>query len=254
MGDLFTLRQTLALLTFVAATRAAFVEIKRSGYSDDHARAVVTYLGAAIDREAEDNSSLCRWNGTAEKLQGTFGRQALPMVWDFCETNPFGGAVGDWMSIIELQLNAIRGACESGRTPACVVRGSATALPWPDDYFDCVITDPPYYDNVPYADISDFFYVWLDVSIGDLYPEHFASESTPKKSEAIADAMRHGGSNEKAREAYEGMIAQAFREARRVLKPDSPMVVVYAHKTTLGWATLVNGLRQAGFTVPKLGP
>lgn len=253
-GDLFTARQKLSLLTFVAATRAAFVEIKRSGYSDDHAKALITYLGTAIDREAEDNSSLCRWNATAEKLQGTFGRQALPMVWDFCETNPFGGAVGDWMSIVELQANAIQGACESGRTPAHVSRGSATELPWPDDHFDCVVTDPPYYDNVPYADISDFFYVWLRRSIGDLYPEHFASESTPKKSEAIADAMRHGGSNEKAREAYERMIAQSFREARRVLKPDSPMVVVYAHKTTLGWATLVDALRQAGFTVTEAWP
>ncbi|MGQ9525945.1 MAG: DUF1156 domain-containing protein, partial [Armatimonadota bacterium] len=120
--------------------------------------------------------------------------------------------------------------------------------------FDAIITDPPYYDNVPYADISDFFYVWLKRTIGHLYPEHFATEGTPKKQEAVADPVRHGGSKEKARRAYEQMMAQAFAEANRVLKPGGPMVVVYAHKTTLGWATLVDALRQAGFTVTEAWP
>jgi len=120
--------------------------------------------------------------------------------------------------------------------------------------FDAVITDPPYYDNVPYADISDFFYVWLKRTVGHLYPEHFATEGTPKKQEAVADAVRHGGSKEKARQVYEQMMAQSFAEANRVLKPGGPMIVVYAHKTTLGWSTLVDALRQAGFTVTEAWP
>ncbi|MGB4726507.1 MAG: hypothetical protein WBH86_03780 [Thermogutta sp.] len=138
--------------------------------------------------------------------------------------------------------------------PATVARGSATALPWPDGTVAAVVTDPPYYDNVPYADISDFFYVWLKRTIGDLYPEHFATEGTPKKQEAVADAVRHGGSKEKARAAYEQMMAQSFAEANRVLKPGGSMVVVYAHKTTHGWSTLVDALRQAGFIVTEAWP
>src|SRR5712692_9595493 len=110
---------------------------------------------------------------------------------------------------------------------AAVFRGSATALPWLEGSFDVVVTDPPYYDNVPYANISDFFYVWLKRSIGHVYPEHFATGGTPKKSEAVADATRHGGNKEKARRAYEAMMAQSFAEAHRVLKPNGQMAVVY---------------------------
>jgi putative DNA methylase len=107
---------------------------------------------------------------------------------------------------------------------------------------------------VPYADISDFFYVWLKRTVGHLYPEHFATEGTPKKSEAVADAVRYGGSREKARAAYEQMMARAFAEANRVLKPSGQLTVVYAHKTTLGWSTLVDALRHAGFTVAEAWP
>jgi putative DNA methylase len=175
------------------------------------------------------------------------------MVWDFGESVPFAGSAGDWNEHLGRVLDSIGVTAGSGH-PATVTRGSATALPWRDASFDAVITDPPYYDNVPYADISDFFYVWLKRTIGHLYPEHFATEGTPKKSEAVADPVRHGGSKEKARLAYEEMMAQSFREAHRVLKPGGQMTVVYAHKTTLGWSTLVDALRQAGFTVAEAWP
>jgi putative DNA methylase len=253
-GDLFTSRQMLCLLTFAAAVREAEEEMRRREYQLDCESAVTTYLATALNREAEDSSSLCRWNPNAEKMQGTFGRQALPMVWDFCEISPFGDSVGDWRSLIDLQVNAIRGASDFGSTAGQVSRGSATALPWPDASFDAVVTDPPYYDNVSYSNLSDFFYVWLKRTIGHLYPEHFTSEATPKKSELIAAFYRHGGSKEKARLAYEEMMAQSFREAHRVLKPGGQMTVVYAHKTTLGWSTLVDALRGAGFTVTEAWP
>jgi len=128
------------------------------------------------------------------------------------------------------------------------------AVPMPANTCDAVITDPPYYDNVPYADISDFFYVWLKRSIGHLHSEHFATTITPKKSEAIADAGRHDGSWDKAKQAYEEMMRSSFREANRVLKSDGILVVVYAHKTTLGWSTLVDSMRQAGFMVTEAWP
>jgi putative DNA methylase len=175
------------------------------------------------------------------------------MVWDFAESAVWGDATGS----AELCLDWVcKGIEETLTGPGCahVERGSATSLAFPDGGFDAVITDPPYYDNIGYADISDFFYVWLKRSIGHLYPEHFATASTPKKDEAVAAVHRHGGSKEKARQAYEGMMARAFAEAYRVLKAHGQMTVVYAHKTTLGWATLVDSLRHAGFVVTEAWP
>jgi putative DNA methylase len=128
------------------------------------------------------------------------------------------------------------------------------SAPWPDGSLDSVLTDPPYYDNVPYADISDFFYVWLKRTVGHLYPEHFANEGTPKKTEAVADAVRHGGDKRAANAAYESMMAQAFQQAARMLKPGGSLIVVYAHKTTLGWSTLVEALRRARFIVTEAWP
>ena len=252
-GDLFTPRQMLCLLSFAAASHLAMAQFERERIDREKALAVGTYFGVLLNRVADYNSTICAWHVTGEKLGHTFGRQALPMVWDFAELAPFGDASGspegalDWITgVAEAQAN-------SG-LPATLVRGSATALPWADAFFDAVITDPPYYDNVPYADISDFFYVWLKRTVGHLYPEHFATELTPKKNEAVADATRHGGSQEKARRFYEEMMAQSFREAYRVLKPGGPLVVVYAHKTTLGWSTLVDALRASGFTVTEAWP
>lgn len=252
--SLFTRRQMLYLLTLTAAIRELARSAAIAELEEERAKSILTFLACALDRQAENLSALCRWNANAEKMQGTFGRQVITMVWDFCEVSPFGGSVGDWKSLIDLQVNAIQGAASFESSPGYVARGSATQLPWDERRFDAVVTDPPYYDNVPYADISDFFYVWLKRSIGDLYPEHFGSSNTPKKAEAIADAMRHGGENDRARAAYERMMADSFAEANRVLKPGAPLIVVYAHKTTLGWATLVDALRMAGFLVTEAWP
>jgi putative DNA methylase len=182
----------------------------------------------------------------------TFGRQALPMVWDFAEANPFNKVIACWEGSLEEVAGNLRDLTIDGA--GHVSRGSAINLPWPENYFDAVITDPPYYDNVSYSNLSDFFYVWLKRTIGHLYPEHFASEATPKKNEIIAAFYRHGGDKSKARHAYEMMMAKSFIEAQRVLKPDGQMIVVYAHKTTLGWATLVDALRQSGFCIVEAWP
>jgi putative DNA methylase len=138
--------------------------------------------------------------------------------------------------------------------PARCSRGTATAA---SDYVpkcDAIVTDPPYYDNIPYADISDFYYVWLRRSVGDLFTEHFSTALTPKKSEATALSSRHGGDMDAAKTEYETMMLECFRQAHRILVPGGPLVIVYAHKTTLGWSTLVDALRRSGFVVTEAWP
>jgi len=252
-GDLFTPRQMLCLLTFAAAVRETHGGRLRLHGDKERAKAIGACLSMVFDKIADISTSLSAWEPMAQCTRHLFGRQAIPMVWDFGETVPIATSAGNWNEHLGRVLDSIGLTVNSGRE-AIVARGSAIALPWPDGSFDAVITDPPYYDNVPYADISDFFYVWLKRTVGYLYPEHFATEGTPKKAEAVADAVRHGGDKVKAKRAYEEMMRLSFGEAHRVLKPGGQMVVVYAHKTTLGWSTLVDALRLAGFTVMEAWP
>ena len=252
-GDLFTSRQVLYLLTLSAVVREVELEVRKFLFDTDRVSAIVAHLGIMVNRQADYNSTVCAWHNTRELIGHTFGRQALPMVWDFSELSPFGEASGspdgalNWIvSVVEVQANIDQAAA--------VFRGSATNLQWPEGFFDAVITDPPYYDNVPYADISDFFYVWLKRTVGNVYPEHFATELSPKKLEATALAGRYDGDMSRANAEYEMMMFESFRQAFRVLKPGGQIVVVYAHKTTLGWATLVDALRRAGFMTMEAWP
>src|SRR5262249_19080213 len=137
--------------------------------------------------------------------------------------------------------------------PVTVERGSATDLPYDNAYFDAVVTDPPYYDNESYSELSDVCYVWLRPTIGFLYPEHFAGQLTPKKKECVAAAYRQGG-KDAARAFYEETMLRALQEAHRVTVAAGILVVIYAHKTTLGWATLVDALRRAGCVVTEAWP
>jgi putative DNA methylase len=252
-ADLFTRRQLAMLLTLCRLGREAHESMTAEGIESERAKAIATYLGLLIDRCADYSSSLCRWHSKNSKPETTYSRQALPMTWDFAEVNPFGAAAGNLVTSLEEMCLAIEHCAASGES-VLVLRGSATDLPLGDGSQDAVITDPPYYDNISYADLSDFFYVWLKRSVGHLHPEHFSSELTPKRSEAIAAAYRHGGSKDLAKSAYEEMMAASFAEARRVLKPDGIMVCVYAHQTTAGWATLIEAVRGAGFVVVEAWP
>jgi putative DNA methylase len=253
--QVFTTRQILCLLAVTSAVRLAEKEMQSSGYDKQTVIAVATYLGIMVDKLADFSSSLCVWNSTGGRgVKNTFARQALPMTWDFSETNPFNPSGASWISICDDVPAAIQLLVFAERRGARVLRGSATELPFDAGSFDAVITDPPYYDNVSYADLSDFFYVWLKRTIGHLYTEHFASEGTPKRNEAVADAVRHDRDKQKAKCAYENMMAKSFAEAHRILKPGGQLTVVYAHKTTLGWSTLVDALRRSCFTVTEAWP
>jgi putative DNA methylase len=252
-SQLFSPRQLLFHLQTVDAVQRLNSVLKDERYEPEHAKAILTMLAAVIDRATDFGCRLCVWN--PYKDSGTthaFGRQIIPMVWDYSEVNPFNTGNASWALGLDRVVSSLRDAEFSN--PGKVIRSSATNIPLESEHMDAVICDPPYYDNVPYSDISDFFYVWLKRSVGTLYPEHFSSPNAPKKSEAIADATRHSGDKKKANLFYEEMMAKAFAEANRLLKPGGQMTVVYAHKTTLGWATLVDALRQAGFTVTEAWP
>jgi putative DNA methylase len=251
-GQLFTNRQLAMLLTLCSLVRRAHDEVLSAGVDPDRARALATYFAMVVNRVADRSSSLCRWHNSGEKTEGTFSRQALPMVWDYSEISPFSGSSGDLKEAITQVAKVIRHCAVTGE-PAVVVRQSATD-PIEGGPFDAVITDPPYYDNISYADLSDFFYAWLQRSIGHLYPEHLAGPRTPWRKEATAVRYRHGGDGAAAMAAYNDIMAEVFSQRREELKPGAPLLVVYAHQTYAGWATLINALRKAGFVVVEAWP
>ncbi|OGP57592.1 MAG: hypothetical protein A2V67_09200 [Deltaproteobacteria bacterium RBG_13_61_14] len=252
-SDLFTRRQLLFLLSCVKTIRSAETVLEAQSIDQERVDALLAYLGVFLDRNALISTTMARWRGDkAGRVEGAFGRHALTMVWDFPEINPFGGLSNDaWNNFLPV-LEVIHDSCVT--EPGKVSRGTATATGFAGKALDAIITDPPYYDNIPYADISDFFYIWLRQAIGPRFSEHFAGALTPKKGEATALASRYGGNMQNAKLAYENMMAQSFREAFRSMKDEAPLMIVYAHKTTLGWATLVDALRNAGFVVTEAWP
>jgi len=257
-GSLFNPRQKLALLTFADKVRQAHAQLLAQSAEPEFAKAMVTYLALIFNGVIDHCSSVCQWRGGTEDTGHTFGRQALPMNWDYAEINPFSASTGSWASMAEKTLRVL---AHLTRIPpanpqsasATVVHGTATALPWPDNFFDAVLTDPPYYDNVNYSALSDFFYVWLKRTVGDLYPELFATPLTPKSEEIVQDPNRQGG-REAARAFFEQRLTQAFREIHRVLKPDGIAVIVFAHKTTEAWETVINALLEAGLYMTASWP
>lgn len=262
--DLFNSRQQLALVTFLGLIKdsddrisedCAAVVGKTGSDVDPESlwKAVLGNLSILISRLGDKNAALTPWNPYGEKFDHVFTRQALSMVWDFGEINPFSGVNGDWTSNRDWVLRYIKKNDWSAQSTATAQRGTATNLPHDDDSLDAVVTDPPYYDNVPYASLSDFFYVWLKRVVGEYFPEVFSTPTVPKSEEIIMESTRHGENGE-AEAFFEEKLGQSFQEMHRVLKPDGVAVVVYAHKTTEGWETMLRGLIDAGFVVTGSWP
>jgi adenine-specific DNA methylase len=251
-GALFNSRQLLALATLSAGVKDALTKIEQTDDSD-YAKAIATYLGLALSRFADFSSSLCLFNYTGGRgVKNTFARQALPMVWDYAESAPFNPQGANWEASIEAACGVIEKVCF--RDIGNVSRGTASRLSMGDKTLEAVITDPPYYDAVPYSDLSDFFYVWQKRTLADFYPNDFRTPLTPKAQEAIQAAQRHKGDRAAAARAYEGMIAQAFQEVCRVLSKEGIVCVMFAHKTTSAWETLISGLIRSGLLVTASWP
>jgi len=261
-GDLFNPRQQLALITFVDKVRRAHEQMLAEGYDPEYAKAVVTYLALGVDRLASYCGSLGYWHVSGEKMSPSMQRQALAMVWDYAELNPLSEATGDWKGALDWIARVVEHCTALPQvsqslhrvTVPLVQQGTATRLPYPDDHFDAVVTDPPYYDNVPYADLSDFFYVWLKRTVGDLYPDLFATPLSPKSQEIIEDETRHGRDRAKAHRFFEDMLTQAFQEIHRVLKPEGVAVIVFAHQSTDAWEIVIQSLLKSGLVLTASWP
>ena len=254
--DAYTPRQRAVLLEWIRQIRIAHQEMLREGVEPHRAEAIAVYLALWMSRLTDRFNGLARWDNTRETVQSFTSMKRIAMTWDYPEVNVFAGSSGSWQAALDYVTAVIEREADAGR-PAVVLRGSATGLATAgleESSFDAVITDPPYYDNESYAELSDTFYVWLQPALQHVFPEHFASQLTPKRQECVAAAYRQGGTKDAAWQHFEGRLAEALGEVRRVLKPDGVLTLVYAHKTTAGWATLINALRDAGFEVTEAWP
>ena len=254
-SQLFNTRQKLTLITFTEKVRTAHQKMAAKGDDGEYAKAVVSYLALCISRCSDFESTFVRWFNHVENPCNTFARQAIPMMWDFFELNSFSPvSQGTYSSMFRqiqrtIEILGQTGYSSSGPTS----QSSATNLPHPDNFFDAVFTDPPYYDNIGYASLSDFFYVWLKRSVGDLYPELFSTPVTPKSNEIVSDSYRHG-EKDAAKRFFEQQLKHAFQEIHRILKTNGVGVIVYAHKSTAGWETLINSLLDSGLIVTGAWP
>lgn len=253
-GELFNSRQLLALTTLCSKVKRVHESILEETNNAEYARVIATYLALAIDRCANQNSGQSVWVVDGEKVAGAFGQQTVQTVWDYVEPNPIGDNSWAWPAHVNWVVNVIKHCSDMGADPGDVRQGTATSLPYPDDYFDAVVTDPPYYHYVPYSDLSDFFYVWLKRSIGELYPQLFGTPLAPKSPEIIQNTAFKLDGGVKDKEFFELEMAKSFGEVYRVLKPDGICVVVFAHKTTTAWETLITALLKAGFMVSASWP
>lgn len=249
-GDLFSARQNLALATIANRIRT----LSEQQEVDDIAAPVQTLLAFALDRQADYNSSVCRWVAAGEFIGNTFGRQAIPMVWDFCEVSPLSLSTGGFTGAYEWIVNVLEREAIGADVAGHVESASAAAHPMPSDSANAYITDPPYYDSVPYSHLADFFYVWLRRSLGTIHTELFSAEATPKSAEIVVDRPHELSSSSKRIEFYENELAKAFDEGRRVLRPDGIGTIVFASKTTASWEAILKAVVDAGWIITGSWP
>ena len=275
--QLFTQRQLTALTTFQKivpsvrekALKECGLQFKTQTEATEYVDAIITYLGMTISKLANRLSALCFWDPGGEKIQQVFARQAITINWDFVEGNPFSESSGNFLGQLDYTLNVLRR--QSFSNPG-YARQHDAAQPYGLTEKPLFSTDPPYYDNVPYSDLSDFFYVWQRPVLRDIYPSLFSSVLTPKAAELVADKFRHGG-DDQARDFFEQGFRKAFANMRLEMNEEYPLTVFYAFKqsesesddtdeegeqtdnrASTGWETMLEGLLYAGYSVDGTWP
>ena len=253
-GDLFAPRQALALSTFVRLVREAHGQVLAETGDAPFTRAVATCLAVAVSNLIHYSSSISFY-ALDHMISAFVQGSGLPMRPDFAEANPLmPKLVGGLEYALEQVAQVLEQEGAQGFRPGTVRQGSATAIPLPDGSVPYVVTDPPYYAAVPYADLSDFCYVWLKRIVGDLHPDLFRWPLAPKDEELIAYYVQPPDREPKDSEFFEQEMGNALAECRRVLRPDGVAVVLFAHKGTAGWEALINALIRAGWTVTNSWP
>ncbi|MGS0467889.1 DUF1156 domain-containing protein [Cobetia marina] len=260
-SDLFTPRQLLGHLTAMECLGEMKPKLKKE-MGEERSRAVITYLQLAIDKIVDYNSKQTRWEFTRGVIKGTFGRHDYSIKWTFGEMVASGPSSGFKWALSQItdgykaiyDLVAKRNESGVSEDDILTLQGSGSHLPEVGDgTVDAIVMDPPYYDNVPYAKLADYYYVWQKRSLSDLYPGWFDDELTDKENEAIADAS-YAGSAQKAKLRYEHLIYGIYRECRRVLKKDGIMTVMFTHKSADAWETLTNALIKSGWDITSCMP
>ena len=272
-ADAFTNRQLVALTTFSDLVgemhKRVLSDALASGVSEGesleaggtgaraYADAIATYLALGVSRMTDYSNSLTSWNSSRDGLRNLFSRQAIPMVWDFAEANPFSSSSGNFLGQVKWIAEVVE------RLPAGGVGQTRQQSADARDYSGLVVsTDPPYYDNIGYSDLSDFFYVWLRRCLQGIHPSLVSTMLTPKAEELVANPYRHGGKDDAAKFFIDGFNT-VFHRIRRGANPDVPMTVYYAYKqqdngedgkTSTGWHTLLDGLIGAGWEVTATWP
>ena len=279
-ADLFTPRQLVALTTFSDLVPEARARVRRdaiaAGVSDDgiglndggtgataYAEAVGVYLAFALSKQTDLGNSLCRWEPIAQCPRQLFGRQAIPMVWDYAEGNPLGNNSGSWTVFVDGIVKAFSKAFEFVQTSTSGRCRQADAGTQSISSGKVASTDPPYYDNIGYADLSDFFYVWLRRSLRPVFPELFATLAVPKAEELVATPYRHGN-KEKAETFFLAGMGQAMQRLAGQTHPGFPVTIYYAFKqsekkgdegtSSTGWEAFLDAVIEAGFSVTGTWP
>lgn len=259
-AELFTNRQLLALMVFSELIAEARAQVEADGGSVEYARALSVYLAFVVDKMTDYHSSVCSWHSSRDLIRNTFGRQAIPMVWDYAEANPFCVSSGSYDNMLGWVVKSI------GILPATSC-GVVTQFDAQSDYGlqnIMISTDPPYYDNIAYADLSDFFYVWMRQSLKDIYPALFRTMLVPKAEELVATPYRFGGSTEKARIFFEDGMVSACMQMYASAADDIPVTIYYAFKqrdaddddatASTGWETMLSAIIRAGFCITGTWP
>ncbi|GBD54635.1 DUF1156 domain-containing protein [Microcystis aeruginosa NIES-298] len=284
-ADLFTPRQLVALTTFSDLVSEAREKIKAdavaAGIPDDdlplndggigataYADAVATYLAFGVDKMTDYHSTICSWHSGRDTIRNTFARQAIPMTWDFAEANPMSDSTGNFNGAIDWVVEVIKKSSCSGQGQ--VIQIDATAKSNDEIAPRIISTDPPYYDNIGYADLADFFYVWLRRSLNSVYSNIFSTLLVPKTPELVATPYRFGGDKKKAQSFFEEGLGKAFGRMNGMAHSDYPLTVYYAFKqaetedsdddkgnavvSSTGWETMLEGLIKSDFSIGGTWP